>query len=512
MNRPILLTMALGLAVAPVGRLEAQAAPPAAVADTLPLSLEQGLTRALGESQEVRLARSQVSLANAQVTAARAQLLPQINANLGYTKTLASAFDAGGGEPFALPDSLRFDPDPDQPLEQRVRYLENNAGLAGLQGIGGLFGDLPFGQENAYVATLSGQQLIWSGGRAWAGIGIAKNAREAARYNLTEETAEIQLQVQTAYYQALLAEQLEEISEAALAQAEAFLEQEQLRLRAGQAAELDVLRAEVSLENLRPQLVDAHNASELARLNLKRLTDIPASQPLRLTTALSAPPPEELAEAGLEPDVLSAQRAAVLAAEQQVEIQERQVRIARSAFQPNVSLQMSYGKQAFPSDIFDVGGDWRTDWTAGLVVSVPVFTGLRRPAEVQQARAQLEQARLQVDLLRESVQIQYEQARGEKERARAQIAARQRTVDQAQRVYDLTVLRYEEGLATQLEVSEARLELLQARTNLAQAIADYYIADAGLVRALGGSEEVGALPSGPSLPDAQPVRRREPQP
>lgn len=121
--------------------------------------------------------------------------------------------------------------------------------------------------------------------------------------------------------------------------------------------------------------------------------------------------------------MLTALRAAVLAAEEQVAIRAQQVNVARAAFQPDVVLQMNYGRPAFPSNIFDFSGEWRTDWTATLGASIPVFTGLRRPAEVQQARAELEQARLQVAQLREAVQLQYEQARGEKERSRAAIAA-----------------------------------------------------------------------------------------
>ncbi|HSH44777.1 MAG TPA: TolC family protein, partial [Longimicrobiales bacterium] len=60
-------------------------------------------------------------------------------------------------------------------------------------------------------------------------------------------------------------------------------------------------------------------------------------------------------------------------------------------------------------------------------------------------------------------------------------------VEVAQRVYDLTELRYDQGLATQLEVNDARLALLQARTNLAQAVADFYVADANLIRAAAGT-------------------------
>lgn len=468
--------------------------------DTVALSLDEAVRRALGQSEEIRLARSQLELAEAQVSTARAQALPQLNANLGYTRTFESAFNTGGGG-FQIPDSLRFEPDTTASLAERVRYLERRAPNAGLGGIGQLFGNLPFGRENAYTATLSGSQILYSGGRVGAALNIARSFQEATRLNVAEETAELELQVRSAYFQALLAEAVEDATEAALAQAEAFLEQEQLRLRAGRASELEVLRAQVDRDNLRPQLVQARNAAELALLNVKRLTDVPMTQPLVLTSELAPPSPEELADVRLEPEVLTAQRAAILAAEQQVEIREEQVDIARGAFLPNIALQMNYGRQLFPSEPFQFDTEWRTDWAMTLGVQLPLFTGGRRLAEVQQAQVELQQARLQVAQLRESVQMQYQQALGEKQRAREAITARQATVGVAQRVHDLTVLRYEQGLATQLEVNDARLALLQARTNLAQAITDYYVADAGLTRA-GADADAGALPGRPEIPTA----------
>src|SRR5690606_22768384 len=121
------------------------------------------------------------------------------------------------------------------------------------------------------------------------------------------------------------------------------------------------------------------------------------------------------------------------------------------------------GRQIFPTDPFKLEGDWRTDWSATVGVQIPIFSGLKRRAELEKARVELEQARLQLSQARRQVELEFEQARGERERALAEIAARGRTVEQAQRVYDLTALRYERNLATQLEVSEARLALLQAR-------------------------------------------------
>lgn len=493
------------LALAAPSTLSAQAPlrAGAATADTVTLSLGEAVSRALNESEEIRLARAQLDLADAQVTAARSNAFPQIDGTFAYTRTFESPFETGG---MTLPDSLRFEPDTTATLEERIRYLERNAPTAGLGGLGSLFGDLPFGRENVYNASLSLSQPLYTGGRLGAALDIAREYRAAARLGLVEERAEIELQVRNAYYRALLAGELETIAQAAVVQAQDFLNQERLRLEAGTASELEILRAEVSLENLRPQLVQARNAAELALLDLKRLTDIPLRQPVRLTTPLQVPDARQLARPDLDPELLVAQRAAVQAAETQVVIRREQVDIARGAFLPQVGLQMNYGRQLYPSQIFDLSsGDWRTDWSATVALQLPIFTGLRRGAELQQARLALRQEELRVAQLREAVQLQYEQALGEKERAAATIAARQRTVEQAQRVHDLTVLRYEQGLSTQLEVSEARLALLQSRTNLAQALADFYTADASLLRARGLETQTVPASDQITMPGSTPV-------
>ncbi len=454
-----------------------------AAADSVRITLDDAIARAVGQSQEVRLARSQVRLAEAQVSTARSGIFPQLDGRVGYTRTFASPFS--GGAEITIPDSLRFEPDPTAPLEERVRYLEDHAETAGLAGLGSLFGDLPFGQENAYTAAITGSQTLFSGGRLGAGLRIAREFLSAAQLNLQEETAEIELQVRSAYYRARLARELVSISRAALEQGERFLRSERLRREAGVGSELDVLRAEVSVANLQPQLIEAVNSAEVATLDLKRLIDVPLDQDVALSTPLDVPASFAEADAPTAIAEQLSRRAAVAAQERMVAIRESQVRIARSGYFPTLALSFSYGKQLFPTTTFGFSEPWRSDASASLSLTVPIFHGGRTRGEVAQAQVAVDQERLRLTQLRESVQVTYERARGERERARSSIAARQLTVQQAQRVYDLTVLRYEQGLASQLEVSDARLSLLQARTNLAQAVADFYIANATLARATG---------------------------
>lgn len=461
----------------------------AAPDDSVTLTLEEALNRALGRSEEIRLARASVEVAGTQVTSARAQALPQLNGTAAYTRTYYSPFQSG---PITIPDSMKFSPDSMAPILERLSYIENNAEKAALAGMGGLFSSLPLGRPNTYVTSVSASQILYSGGRTGAALRIAADFKRAAQNDFTEQASEIAMQVRTAYVQAELAQQLEGIAQAALDQAEAFRDQQQLRLDAGSSSELDVLRAQVSAENLRPQLVAARNAAEVAMLNLKRLVDLPLTQPLQLTTELDTPEMLSVDTAAEpSPERVAERRAAVAGLERQVAIREQQVSLARGAYLPTVALSANFGAQNMPSTVFGFdNSSWRKDVSASIAVQLPLFTGFKRSADLEQAQIELGRARLQLEQLKEGVQVQYQQARGERERALSTIAARRTTVDQAQRVHDLTVLRFDRGLATQLEVSDARLALLQARTNLAQAVADFHIADAGVQRSL------GSVPSG----------------
>ena len=426
-------------------------------ADSLQLGLDQAVARALGESEEVRTALAQQALAESQVVQTRAGAFPQINANVAYNRTLASIFDGlslgapGGGDDIEVPED-------DAPV-------------------------LPFGRPNTWIATLSMTQPLYSGGRISTGLDIARNVRRAAEMEVLEAEADITLQVRSAYFQAVLAQDLVGITQEAYALADAQLQQVELFQQQGTASEFDVLRARVERDNLEPSIVEAQNAVRLAELNLKRLTNLPAEQPLELTTPLT-PVMAEVDRAALGEALR--QRPALDAMEQVVEAREGAVRIARAARLPSVGASANFSYQAFPEGPIPSDAQWMRDWSLGFQVSVPVFTGLRTTGEIQQARAELMQAELQRDQVREGLEMELEAALGEFEAARSQIAAREATSEQARRTLELAELRFASGLATQLEISNARLLLEQARVNEAQALFNYLDALARLERVSGG--------------------------
>jgi hypothetical protein len=142
-------------------------------------------------------------------------------------------------------------------------------------------------------------------------------------------------------------------------------------------------------------------------------------------------------------------RAALEAAEADVEFRQQAVRVYHGDYYPSVKLSSSYGGQAFPQGTFPSGmSDFRRDWSASLTVSVPLFDGMRTHGAVVQAQADLSRAEAQLAQTREGVAIEIEQARAEIVRARALVAARHETVGQASRAQHLASVRYANGIAT----------------------------------------------------------------
>jgi outer membrane protein TolC len=314
---------------------------------------------------------------------------------------------------------------------------------------------------------------------------VARHFREAATKQVEEAEAEITLQVRTAYLTAGLAQRLFGIALESRRVATQHQEQVQSFFDAGTASEFDLLRARVDRENRDPVVVQAENTATVALLDLKRLANIPAEQPVVLTTRLD-PTLDPVDEERLREAV--ARRPALEAAKEAVAMREEAIKIARGDRLPTVSFLGTMGFQAFPNNATPPGFDeWRNDWSIALAVSVPIFDGFRTKGNVDQARADLKLAQLDEIQLREGLDLQLAAALAEYRTARAQVLARRETAELASETLELAEVRFASGLSTQLEVSDAALLYDQANVNEVQALFDYVRALAVLERLSGGT-------------------------
>ena len=476
-----------------------------------PLSIEEALALAEKSSEQLQIARAGVERAGGELIRARAERYPQLSGAASYDRALASEFsglftDTNTGTPCAP-----FVANPAASTDQRIAELERavDCGATGVpvdSGIGN-FEDLPFGRKNTFRLNLAFSQLLYSGGRLQALDAIANASRDTADITLTSTRAQVTLDVVRAYYDAALSQRILEIAEASYEQANATFEQTRLGFQAGSKPEFELLRAQVARDTQRPTVIRRRSERDIAMLRLRQLLELPANEPLQLTTPLDGetlPPPGPFAAGVLTaagtpaPDLA---RVTVRQAETAVRQREASVDVARALRRPAVSVTSTYGEVAYPTGALPGFGDFRRNWNVGATVQIPILNGGRLRAEELIARADVQDAKARLQQVRELALVDTQTAYEEVKAAEAAWEASAGTVQQAQRAYEIADLRFREGVSTQLELSDARLLLVQAQASRAQAARDLQVARARV--ALLPDLPVGASGGGASSPAFQ---------
>jgi outer membrane protein TolC len=446
--RLVAASFAGALVAAPSHGVAQTPAPPAA-APVAPrvLTLDDALALAEARNETVLIAEAGVRRARHVEAQAHSQRLPQLAGSASYDRTLKSEFEG-------LCDSGSF---------------------GGGSGDDNAFADLPFGQPNAYRLGLSFSQLVYAGGRERALERQARLGRDVANLSLGSAKAQLALDVAQAFYDAALADRLVTIAEETLAQAGRSHDQTKAKRDAGRVSEFELLRAQVERDTLQSPLVRARNLRDVAYLRLKQLLDLPLGTPVELTAQLDDPrlaPAARFATRLAEAEAAAAPRVrvAVTQAELGVQASEQSVVIADAQRKPAVALQSAYGLVNYTN--FPGFEDWRTNWTIGVGLQIPILTGGRITAEQGIARADVDSAKARLQLTKELSDLDEASARASLGAARADWDATGGVVQQAARAYEIAELRFREGLSTQLELSDARLLLAQAQVNRARSARD----------------------------------------
>jgi outer membrane protein len=456
-----------------------------------PLSLDDAVRIAQDQSKVVRIAGNAITRARGGQYVARSGLFPQLGATANYTRTLASQFASaftgasqGPIGPAGPCNQYLFNGDSSELA--RVTGLENYARCtvaghsASNASTGGIdFSKVGFGSVNGYTLGLSGSQNLFTGGRVSGLIQTANATQRSARIELTAQRAQLRLDVTSAYYDAALSDRLLSIAQSSLQQTQDLLKQTQLQQQVGNTSEFDLLRAQVSVSNQLPVVIQAQSAREVAYLRLKQLLNLPYEQRIALTTSVedptAAPPGVDLARAQ-SPDTLTAHRAPVRQAAEAVTAQKGQLKVARSERIPTLALSTAYSRVAYPSSGLPSLADFNPNWTVTVSTSIPLFLGGRIRGDQLVAESNVRDAQARLEQAREGAALDSRVSLNTLRQAEAVLAASVGTASQAQRAYQIAEVRFREGISTQLELNDTRNQLAQALVNRAQASRDVQVA------------------------------------
>jgi outer membrane protein TolC len=443
----------------------------------LPLSAEQLITLSgsieLAKQQNKALmhAREEVGVYRQEYNNIRGNLFPQISLSGGYQYSHSRLPKA------ALPQ-----------LPSLVDMLDNAATandslIAGYidDGFGAFVPSRESG-DHTLAGTISLSQVIFMGGKLINGINIAGKLYTLQEKRFWLEEQNLIFQTIDLYYKTKLAGEMAEIQEEALAFANMYFAQVSIMYEEGLVSEYDLLRSELEVKKLEPQVMEAQKNFKLAKENFANHLNLESSD-IILIDDIDLP---EFIETDLSEALQTAlqQRMELELSQIGVDVNKVTLRYEKGNFLPNIGISADYTFYGADEDKIE-RDDWGSSYQIGIGFSMPLFTGLSNSSKIKKARHKLKQAELNHRTLQEMIELDVKNAYLQLEADLQKLEVQTKNVELATKGMQIANARYENYLSNQLEVIDAQLQLKTAKLSLLNARYNAALSNERLKKAIG---------------------------
>lgn len=267
------------------------------------------------------------------------------------------------------------------------------------------------------------------------------------------------------------------------------------RFIAGEIGELDVSRARSELATARADAVGVARQRAVSEHGLSILLGKPPADftfpetPLvRVRARIPAGLPSSLLER--RPDIAAAERAMASA--------NARVGLAKSAFFPQLDITGTFGyESATLGNLFQ----WSTRTFllgpfAGTALTLPIFDGGRRSANLANTRAKFDE---DVAQYRQQVLVAFKEVEDSLSNLRFlddQIREQGSAVSASERAEHLSTTQYKEGQVSYLDVIDSQRQVLQSQLRSSHLAGEQAVSTVALIRALGGGWDESKTPVG----------------
>ena len=284
------------------------------------------------------------------------------------------------------------------------------------------------------------------------------------------------------YLQAIAGTSRIEATAAQVATAQALLKNAQDRKDAGTSPAIDVLRAQVQLQNLQQRQIYYEGESQKQLLELTRAIGLPGAQAVKLVEpTVSDPPPlgslEEILKSAF------ANRRDYQAAQASLRAAELDKQAAHSEKYPTVDINADYGAIGITPNnshgTFSISG----------AVTIPIFQGGRVEADELAADATIKKRRAELENLRGRIDHEVRVGMIDNQNAFRQVQVARSNIDLAHQQLEQSQDRFRAGVTNNLEVVQAQEAVATAQENLISSLFNFNISKAALIRAEGQAEK-----------------------
>ncbi|AMY09328.1 Outer membrane protein TolC precursor [Luteitalea pratensis] len=413
-----------------------------------PLTLEDAIRRAQGDTSDARALASSIEEAHARIQRAQAGYWPRVD--------LAETIQRGN-QPVYVFSSL---------LSQR-RFTAANFAIPEL--------NHPDPITNTRT-VVSLEQPVYNAGLTRLGVQAATLERDLATATRDTARQDLGFRAAQAFVRVLQLEANVRAADAAVTAAESDRQRAHARREVGLVTDADVLAVDVQLADMRQRHIAAAGDLDVGRLQLAEAVGLPLTASIVPIRPASRPAPAD--GDALVQEALT-RHPQLLQSSIQLQLAENARRTARAGLLPTVSLQ---GGWEFNGATL---GAQQSSWVFGAEVRVNVFRGFADSARTTEAKHAHARAIAERERVERRIELGVRGALTQFAAARAREEAGRTALRQARESQRIIRDRYEGGLATVTDVLRAAEAALEAESRATNADMDVILQTVALERALG---------------------------
>ncbi|MBN1572331.1 MAG: TolC family protein [Deltaproteobacteria bacterium] len=321
--------------------------------------------------------------------------------------------------------------------------------------------------DDQYDFGITASLTLFSGGKVIWGLNIAHLQLQVAEEQYRIAVNEAVYDTKVAFYAILLAKKKIEMRLEELDLLTRNLEKTEDKYRNGLVPKYDVMRIEVEAINARTSLIEAKNDLTVAYEDLKKLLDIDLGKPIEIEGELKYY--EREADLKLLLTAAETESPERNIAGLNERIADRNVDIAIGDFFPAVKAFANYDHSATGWEKISFNEpDW--EFTAGVVVEIPITDLVLSMAKKKQANAEYKVAELKLKDTKRDMEYSIRSAYYDLVESKEIIKLQEYNIGLSEENLKTAELRYENGVGTLLELLDARLAVTEAKLNYLTAL------------------------------------------
>ena len=336
--------------------------------------------------------------------------------------------------------------------------------------------DNTYGNRNTRNANFSlGTNIpLFTGMQIPNNIALSKLNLKAATEDLAKAKEDISIQVASYFLQVLFNEELMKVARSQVKLSQEQLDKKVAFFKNGKASEAEVLEAKSRLAQDELSVVQAENNYQLALLDLSQLLELPSPDNFRI----SVPDIQDYSADLTLPEEVYAQalmnKPAIKAAQYRLQGAEKSIRIAQSAYYPQLSFGAGIGTNYYHLSGIEnasFGTQWRENMNKYLQVSlnVPIFNRFQTRNRVKSARIQHTALSWQLEESKKALYKEIQQAYYNALAAESKYKSSQLASESAEASFQLMSEKYANGKASATEYNEMRTAWMKALSDGIQA-------------------------------------------